>query len=266
MTGGVAWRLLSDAAGSGPWNMGVDEALLASAAAGGPPTLRLYGWRGSCLSLGYAQRLDARRAEACRAAGVGVVRRATGGAAVLHGADLSYAVAAPEALLPAGLDASYARIAEGLTRALRGLGLEVETREPRRRTGGGAAFDCFAEPAAHELCAGGRKLVGSAQRRAHGAVLQHGSLRLRPDPAAARAAAGLSGEGATSLEELGCPVSPDGVRRRLAVGLAEALEAELSKGALHPSELRAAARHGPSSQSGAPAGISQGAPAQADRY
>lgn len=266
MTGRVAWRLLSDAAGSGPWNMAVDEALLASAAAGGPPTLRLYGWGGSWLSLGYSQRLEAGRAEACAAAGVGVVRRSTGGAAVLHGADLTYAVAAPEGLLPAGREASYARIAEGLSRALCALGLEVAAPEPRPGPRVGLGFDCFAEPAGHELCAGGRKLVGSAQRRANGAVLQHGSLRLRPDPPGARAAAGLSGDVATSLEELGCQASPDAVRSCLAEGLGEALRAELRAGGLHPAELRTVAQHGPSSQSEAPAGISQGASAQADRY
>lgn len=264
------WRLLCDAAGSGPWNMGVDEALLESAAAGGPASLRLYAWRGAWLSLGYRQALDEERAQRCAAAGVGVVRRTTGGGAVLHGADLTYAVVAPEALLPGGLAASYACIAAGLAEALRELGVAVDPEPPPPPAGSGAlAFDCFAAPAAHELCAAGRKLVGSAQRRGQAAVLQHGSLRLAPDPAAAAGASGLGGERATSLRELGCQAAPEAVREALARGLARALGAELRAAALLPREATAAARRGispPSSHRRAPRGIPQGASAQADRY
>ena len=238
------WRLLSDAASSGPWNMGVDEALLATAAAGGPPSLRLYGWDGPWLSLGYAQRLGKAREESCRRAGVGIVKRATGGRAVLHGADLTYAVAAPEALLPQSLEASYACIALGLQRALGAIGVTVESARRPTANGTAAGFDCFAEPVQHELCARGRKLVGSAQRRAHGAVLQHGSIRLAPDPAPAASAAGVEAAAATSLLELGCEASLDAVREALANALSAVLEAELEEGRLSPAELAFARRKG----------------------
>ena len=184
------WRLLVDGAASGPWNMGVDEALMASAATG-RPALRFYGWLGPWLSLGYAQRLDPARRAACEAAGVGVVRRATGGGAVLHGADLTYAVTAPETLLPGGLGATYAAVASGLVEGLRELGIAALRASPAAPRGTARAFDCFAEPAGDEICVEGRKLVGSAQRRAGGALLQHGSLRLGADPARVREAAGL---------------------------------------------------------------------------
>ena len=178
------WRLLLDGPGAGPWNMAVDEALLRSAQRGAPPTLRFYSWDGAWLSLGFAQPLDAARRAACREAGVGIVRRATGGRAVLHGADLTYAVAAPAAALPAGLHATYALIGEALRQGLAALGIAAERSAARaRRRRGPGGFDCFQSPAADELCAGGRKLAGSAQRRAGGGVLQHGSLRLGPDPA-----------------------------------------------------------------------------------
>jgi lipoate-protein ligase A len=220
--------------------MGVDEALLASAAAGGPATLRLYRWSGPWLSLGYGQRLDAERARRCAGAGVGVVRRASGGRAVLHGQDLTYAVAAPAAWLPAGIEASHARLAGALGEALGRLGLAVEA----AGAGAGAApdFDCFARPAAHELCAAGRKLVGSAQRRVAGALLEHGSLRLAPDPPAARAAAGLASEQAVSLRELG--VGPPLVElcARLAEAFAAALCARFEPGVLSPSEVASAER------------------------
>ena len=91
----LAWRLIEDGPGSGGWNMGVDEALLASAVAG-RATLRLYSWDGPWLSLGYGQPSRGDLRSACLEAGVGMVRRVTGGRAVLHGSDLTYAIAAPE--------------------------------------------------------------------------------------------------------------------------------------------------------------------------
>jgi len=201
----ATWRLLLDGPGSGPWNMGVDEALFASAQEHGHAALRLYRWDGPWLSLGYGQTLAPAREDACRAAGVGVVRRVTGGLAVLHGADLTYAVVAPETALPPGLRGSYALVAEALCDAFARLGVAIE-RSPARGPAGAprSGFDCFAEPAQDELLADGRKLAGSAQRRAGGAVLQHGSLRLSPDSAPAARAAGLDPARATSLVELGC--------------------------------------------------------------
>jgi len=228
------WRLLLDGDAHGFWNMGVDEALLASAAAGGPASLRLYGWQGAWLSLGYAQRATPERAAACRAAGTGVVRRATGGRAVLHGSDLTYAVAARESALPEGLRATYALLAGALADGLADLGIAAE-RAPVGE-GEGPGFDCFAAPADDELCVGGQKLVGSAQLRAGGAVLQHGSLRLAPDPPGARQAAGLDGTGATSLAEIGCGASLERIQEALRGAFEVALGATLRPGRLTPAE------------------------------
>jgi len=235
------WRLLLDAPASGPWNMAVDEALLRSAQRGAPPTLRFYSWDGLWLSLGFAQALSPARRAACREAGVGIVRRATGGRAVLHGGDLTYSVTAPASALPAGLQATYARIGEALRAGLAALGVAVERAGPSRAAAEQRAFDCFQAPAAEEICAGGRKLAGSAQRRAGGAVLQHGSLRLRPDPPAARAAAGLAPEGATSLVELGFAMDGERVRTACAAGFAACLPALLEPTRLDEDELSEAA-------------------------
>lgn len=229
-----SWRLLLDGDGHGFWNMGVDEALLATAAAGGPATLRLYGWRGAWLSLGYAQRATPERVAACHAAGTGIVRRATGGRAVLHGCDLTYAVAAAEGALPEGLRATYALLAGALVRGLADLGVSAERAAPG--PGDGTAFDCFAVPADDELCVGGRKLMGSAQWRAGGAVLQHGSLRLRPDPVEARRAAGLDTRGATSLTEVGCGASLERIQWAIRAAFEAALGASLRIGRLTPAE------------------------------
>lgn len=264
-----AWRLLLHGSAPGPWNMGVDEALLSTAAAGGGPALRLYSWSGPWLSIGYAQRLDPLRWEACRRAGVGLVRRVTGGAAVLHGADLTYALVAPAKLLPEGLAGAYACVAEGLTAGLRSLGVEAVggAASPARR--GARPFDCFADAARHELCVDGRKLVGSAQRRVGGAVLQHGSLRLAPDPEAARRAAALTSGDPTSLAEIGARVPVRALREALIEALGEAIGARWEAAELHPSERSAAARRGIAPQSGEKSRTdrdSQEASAQADRY
>jgi lipoyl(octanoyl) transferase len=216
------WRLLVvPRPATGWWNMAVDEALLAAAAVGGPPTLRLYAWDGPWLSLGHAQPFDDAGLAACREAGVEVVRRVTGGRAVLHGADLTYAVTAREDALPAGLDASYRVLSDALLVALRGLGVAAErvAHGPVAVAAEGA-FDCFAEAANDELCVGGRKLAGNAQRRAGGALLQHGSIRLAADPVAAARIAG-TGLGATSLGELG--LAPAAARRALSEALPKAL-------------------------------------------
>ena len=233
----VRWRLLLDGPGDGPWNMAVDDALLRSARGDAPPTLRFYSWDGAWLSLGFSQPLDPARRARCREAGVGIVRRATGGRAVLHGADLTYAVASPAALLPAGLHATYALLGEALRQGLAALGIAAERRgagAPGPREG---EFDCFQSPAADELCVGGRKLAGSAQRRTGEGVLQHGSLRLAPDPAGARAAAGLELGAATSLAELGFALGPEPVREALLGGFAGVLGACLESAALEPAEV-----------------------------
>jgi len=244
------WRFLDDDIGPGAYNMGVDEALLATARDEGRATLRLYGWGGPWLSLGYGQALSPARAAACGAAGVGVVRRVTGGLAVLHGADLTYAVAAREDALPPGLQGAYGLVADALCEAFARLGVAVE-RTPSRivESGGGRwrGFDCFAVPAPDELLVAGRKLVGSAQRRAGGAVLQHGSIRLVPDPPAATRAAGLEPARATSLAEIGTNPERAEAARAVRTGFEAVLAplgVSLHEGALEPRERRQARQRG----------------------
>jgi len=234
------WRLLVDGEALGPWNMGVDEALLSSAIAAAPPTLRLYRWRGPWLSLGYGQRLTAERLAACDGAGVGVVRRVTGGRAVLHGGDLTYAIAAREEVLPPGLHASYELVATALRAALLDLGVDARPAPGSASESRPRSFDCFSEPAGDELCSGGRKLLGSSQRRARGGVLQHGSIRVCPDRASARRAAGLAGGAATSLRELAFEHSWETLGRACVAAFARVLSADFAPGSLDACERRIA--------------------------
>lgn len=233
------WRLLQHGSADGAFNMGVDEALLASAIAG-IATLRLYEWEGHWLSLGYAQALDPRRIEICREAGVGIVRRITGGRAVLHGSDLTYCLAAPETALPEGLRGSYRLVADALIEALQSLGVAAGRSAARSGTVGPGELDCFAMPAEDEICVRGRKLAGSAQRRSRGGVLQHGSIRLAPDPPEVTRAVGFAPGAATSLAELGVRVKGEELREALKAAFRKALGGSLEASVLSASERRSA--------------------------
>jgi lipoate-protein ligase A len=184
------FRLLVTAPLDGAANMALDEALLLSRLAGeGPPTLRFFSWDPPTLSLGYGQPLDGRVALAAAAQlGLGVVRRPTGGSAILHeGPDLelTYSVTAAAGDFEGADDllATYQWIGRALEAGLNALGapvamVSVQPSDPRSMP----AF-CFARTGSYELEAGGRKVVGSAQRRQGAGFLQHGAVMLGADPA-----------------------------------------------------------------------------------
>lgn len=174
----------------GPTNMATDVALLRSVAGGrARPTLRLYRWKGPWVSLGYAQ--DARKAvdlAACEEAGVGLVRRPTGGKALLHGTDLTYCLTLPDShpVARTSVARSYLTISKALVDALALLGLEG-TLADRESGRGETTRACFEEHRVETVSLGGRKLIGSAQARREGGLLQHGSILLTPnDELAAR--------------------------------------------------------------------------------
>lgn len=177
------WRFIDSGPGSGTWNLALDEALFRLVRAGmSPPTVRWYAWSRPAISLGYAQDYDSTvDPAACRARGIGVVRRITGGRAVLHDAEVTYSVTSgpdPD-LFGSGLRDTYRRIAEALATGLRGLGLGEAALIAAGRGGEKERHpSCFATNARFELSAGGKKLVGSAQRREGGSFLQQGSILL----------------------------------------------------------------------------------------
>jgi len=192
----IHWRLMRQAGMSGAFNMALDQALLESVAGGGSaPVLRLYRWRPAAVTLGYAQRGSrVVNLNACRELGLDVVRRCSGGRAVLHDREMTYAVIAPEPSewFPGGVVASYRVIAAVLRETLAVLGLESEL-ALGRRPGADADADadaddarasaCFTAPATTELVHAGCKLTGGAQKRQKGAFLQHGSVPVDLDPA-----------------------------------------------------------------------------------
>ncbi len=210
--------------------------------AGASPFLRFYGWDPPGLSLGrFQRRLEGVRLGACRAAGIPVVRRPTGGRAVLHHRELTYSVGAryEGPFASGGILEVYGRVAGALAAGLARLG--VEAAEAGRHPGASPGSpNCFAAPSQRELTWGGRKLCGSAQRREREGFLQHGSLLVEIDgglweevfglPPASRAAVGLR-------EILGRVPAPGELEEALGKGFEEALGIALEEGPLTPAEL-----------------------------
>lgn len=164
--------------------MATDCAIFEAVCAGRePPTIRLYGWEPMCLSLGYGQRSRDVDMEQLRARGWQLVRRPTGGKAILHGDELTYSLCLPinHPLAAGSIVDSYQRIGAGLACGLEGLGLAIisELKDPRDNSGTGPV--CFEIASHYEITVGGRKLVGSAQMRRKGGLLQHGTIPLCGD-------------------------------------------------------------------------------------
>jgi len=183
------WRLIRSGPLTGARNMALDEALLESVAAGRSlPVLRLYGWLPPAVTLGYFQRVETSvNLEACRSLGFDVVRRITGGRAVLHDREVTYAVISPErsALFPGGILENYRVIARLLQQTLDSFGLATFLAPGRSRGSGGSGAQqsaCFTAPATWELLHAGCKVTGSAQKRQGTAFLQHGSIPVDLDP------------------------------------------------------------------------------------
>jgi len=183
----VTWRLVVTEACDGATNMAIDEALWRGRQAGSsPPTLRFFAWAPPTVSLGYGQRLDRQvDVEACRRLGVGVVRRPTGGSALYHDGperELTYSVSATAEDLGVSADLldTYRWIGRALVRGLEALGAAAEMVPTGRGLGRDPAF-CFARTGAFEIEVGGKKLVGSAQRRQGTSFLQHGAILLAVD-------------------------------------------------------------------------------------
>jgi len=172
--------------------MAVDESLLEHVGRGESlPTLRLYDWEPACLSLGYAQHYADVDTMRLKNHGWEVVRRATGGRAILHTDELTYSITAPsdEPRVAGTVLESYNRLAQALLAAVKSLGLNVEMKQhqpgglttPAVQDSSGQGPVCFEVPSAYEITVEGKKLIGSAQARRKECVLQHGTLPLAGD-------------------------------------------------------------------------------------
>jgi lipoate-protein ligase A len=180
------WRLLRTPPAEGAWNMAVDEAILEFAGKGdAPPTLRLYAWKPACLSIGYAQPIKDVDLGRLQDRGWGIVRRPTGGRAILHIDELTYSVCGQQSNpnLSGNVLESYQRLSLALLDALRLMGIYADS---VKKTSLQVSHDknnpvCFEVPSNYEITVTGKKLIGSAQARKKSSVLQHGSLPLYGD-------------------------------------------------------------------------------------
>lgn len=250
------WRLVYDAPAPGASNMASDEAILSAVASGeAPPTLRLYGWVPPCLSLGYGQ--HARDVDTTRltARGWQIVRRPTGGSAILHADELTYSLALPldHALARGGIVESYRRISTALQMAMIQLG--AQPRAERSESPAMPNTVCFETPSHYEITVDGRKLIGSAQVRRRRGVLQHGTLPLSgdisricdaliyPDEAArAVAKAAVRARAITLVEALGREVDWQTTADAVAQGFVEAFGVSFTTESLSPAEMAHAKR------------------------
>jgi lipoate-protein ligase A len=179
----TTWRLILSDPQPGKMNMALDAAILEAAERGIVlPTLRLYDWAPPCLSLGYSQPFSDIDLSRLNSRGWDVVRRPTGGRAILHTDELTYAVIGPKTdpRLQGGLMDSYRWISKALYQALNTLGLPVEVHTGKNPIAHQQPV-CFENPSNFEITVNGRKIIGSAQARKKEAILQHGSLPLKGD-------------------------------------------------------------------------------------
>ena len=184
-TSAQPWRVIIETeARPGAWNMAIDRAMMEAAGAGAvPPTLRFYQWQPAAVSLGKGQPVAVADAARCAADGVDMVRRPTGGWAILHTDELTYSVAAhaDEAVVAGPLLEAYKQLSAGLIAGLRLLGLEADLAPPLASGEKAGLLACFEVPYNNEITVGGMKLMGSAQARSQRRLMQHGSLPLSGD-------------------------------------------------------------------------------------
>ena len=178
------WRLLVTPPAYGAWNMALDEAILEHIGCGESiSTLRLYAWDPACLSLGHVQPFTDVDMARLKERGWEVVRRVTGGRAILHTDEITYSVIAPndEPRVAGTVLDSYNRLAQALLLAVKELDLPAEMKEGRSVNSSTPNPVCFEVPSTYEITVNGKKLIGSAQARKKEGVLQHGSLPMAGD-------------------------------------------------------------------------------------
>ncbi|CCF15805.1 biotin/lipoate A/B ligase family protein [Brevibacillus laterosporus GI-9] len=184
------WRYVVTPPMSPEMNMAIDEAILTLHSQGKvPPTVRFYTWNPATLSIGYFQKMEKEiNIDEVKRLGLGLVRRPTGGRAVLHDAELTYSVIVSEdhPQMPKSVTEAYKVISMGLLHGFQKLGLKAEmvslaTEEEKAKYNSPGSSACFDSPSWYELVVEGKKVAGSAQTRQKGVILQHGSILLDMD-------------------------------------------------------------------------------------
>jgi lipoate-protein ligase A len=259
---GECWRVIDSGPGQAGWNMAVDEAVLVMAGRGeSPPTLRFFSWDAPSLSIGSFQKAGELNLTLIKEKNVPIVRRPTGGRAVLHDAELTYSLACPipSPYLPSGLMDSYKVIGSCFLAGLSLLGVSAQllavSKNPDRKSRPRDASHplCFSSPSWYEVLSDGKKLIGSAQRRLKDSLLQQGSLLIKldidgllslmliDDDDKIRARESLLSK-MTALEDLGHDIPMERLKGALIDGFSAGMGAPFVMGGLTPDEERLALR------------------------
>lgn len=226
------WRLIEHGGMPPEANMAIDEALLKEHAGGRTgPALRFYQWSPPAVSLGYFQKTGGINQAALDEYGISLVKRVTGGRAVLHWGDLTYSIVARAGEdTPLGVEDSYRHLCRGLLAGLALLGVKASLGSEKAAAPFPAS--CFAVSTGGDITWQGKKIAGSAQKREGLSLLQHGSILLKPQAdllaevfsPGGRAQTELLKQKVASLEEiLGRPVTPEEVKNTLIKGFEQAL-------------------------------------------
>jgi lipoate-protein ligase A len=252
------WRLITNTSNNAFYNMAVDEAIMILHSQNKvPPTLRFYSWEPAALSLGYFQKAKTEiDYQNCQDEGVDLVRRLTGGRAILHDQELTYSIIISEdyKLLSDSIEKSYQQISKGLVSGLQALGIPAELKavEKGKKTPAGHSAACFDAPSWYEVILDNKKLIGSAQRRKNNVILQHGSLPLAiaakkifrllnySSEKQRKRARRIFSAKSTSLNKEGYNFSDSVLEKSLTAGLGQALGVEFERGELTRPEKKLA--------------------------
>ncbi|RAK09321.1 lipoate-protein ligase A [Halanaerobium saccharolyticum] len=253
------WRLLTNRSSNAFYNMAVDEAIMILHSKNKvPPTLRFYSWKPAALSLGYFQKAKEEiNYPKCQEEEIDLVRRLTGGRAILHDQELTYSLIIREDfnLLADSIEKSYQQISSGLVRGLQqllGIPAELKAVERGKKAPVGHSAACFDAPSWYEVILNNKKLIGSAQRRKDGTILQHGSLPLAINAEKIFKLLNYSSEQqrkkasriftlkSTSLRKAGYNFSHSELENAIAAGLSQSLGIELTEGKLTAAEIKLA--------------------------
>ncbi|TCS78226.1 lipoate--protein ligase family protein [Tepidibacillus fermentans] len=256
---GETWRFIDFEYHSPSFNMALDEALLEWHSQGKiPPTIRFYGWKPATLSIGYFQKIHKEiNIEKVKKYGLGLVRRLTGGRAVLHDQELTYSVIVSENYpdMPKSVTEAYRVISQGLLYGFQELGLNAyfsvpKTEEEKENLKNPRSSVCFDAPSWYELVLEGKKVAGSAQTRQKGVILQHGSILIDLDEnklfdlflypnerVRERMQRGFKNKAVTIQDVAKREVSLEEVRQAFKKGFERGFEIELEPYELTPQEL-----------------------------
>ena len=204
-------RLLSMGANPAAMNMAVDEAILLAQKEQPNPTLRFYEWSSPAFSFGYFQDITSEvNVQACRADGIELVKRMTGGGTVVHGWELTYTLILPRAAIEIGISDAYQRIGQSLVKAFQKLGVPAQCYAVCSDSSETAPNICLTNPAEHDVMSNGKKLAGVSVRRNRDGIMFQGYISLDMPPASILDRVSRDPEVQQSVREKSTAINIDG--------------------------------------------------------